>query len=167
MEDDDFISIELQGGHANSRHTIISRSMYDQISRYKWYLSKAGYAFTYDMGRQRVLLHRYVWAISHGCWPVHMIVDHINRDRLDNRVGNLRLCTASDNAKNKTASTTRTLPKGVRKSGNKYTAHITADGVKHKQGPFETVDEAQRAYNQMAIIHHGRFAAPDIRKCDN
>lgn len=48
--------------------------------------------------RQGMNLHRVAWAIHHGEWPDH--IDHINRDRLDNRICNLRSVTKAENAKN-------------------------------------------------------------------
>src|SRR6478736_3606728 len=45
--------------------------------------------------------HRIIWAMQTGSWPVaHM--DHINRDRSDNRWVNLRQATAHQNMRNRT-----------------------------------------------------------------
>ena len=47
-----------------------------------------------------IYVHRIAWLIVHGAWPVG-VVDHINRDRMDNRAVNLRDVSPTENARNK------------------------------------------------------------------
>jgi len=52
-------------------------------------------------GRQyNVYYHRCVWMLNNGCWPQRTI-DHINGNRLDNRIENLREVSMSENLRNK------------------------------------------------------------------
>lgn len=46
-----------------------------------------------------LFLHRVAWAIVHGEWPDQ--IDHINGDRGDNRLVNIRSVSAKENARNK------------------------------------------------------------------
>ena len=56
-------------------------------------------------GEQRIFaVHRIAWFLHHKTWPEEQI-DHINRDKTDNRIQNLRLVTHSLNSHN------RTIPK--------------------------------------------------------
>lgn len=54
----------------------------------------------------RVLSARLAWRLYYGQWPGRMEVDHQNRNRQDNKIGNLRLATRSQNIANSPACTT-------------------------------------------------------------
>ena len=57
-----------------------------------------GYLMTY-VGGKSTLIHRLAWRIHYGRWPTE--IDHINGDRGDNRIINLREVTRAENLKNK------------------------------------------------------------------
>lgn len=51
--------------------------------------------------RKQVKLHRLIWISVHGLPPAGLPIDHINRDKADNRIGNLRLVQPVENAHNR------------------------------------------------------------------
>lgn len=64
--------------------------------------TKDGYRIISIKGR-KYLSHRLAWLWMHGSWPEGQI-DHINHDRLDNRIENLRVVTLQENRKNQRLS---------------------------------------------------------------
>ena len=48
---------------------------------------------------QKVKAHRVIWALEHGEWPEENL-DHINHDKQDNRIANLRQVSQAENMKN-------------------------------------------------------------------
>jgi hypothetical protein len=111
----------------------------------------------------RLLAHRVVWFYVYGEWPENQI-DHINRDRSDNRLVNLRLASVSDNACNGVIRSTNTSGfRGVsldkRKTKKKWIAQIVKDGKQYGLGYFATKEEAYDAYREAARKLHGAFAS--------
>lgn len=93
------------------------------------------------------------------------IVDHINGNRLDNRLCNLRFCTISENSRNvkkilmRNGKPSTSTLKGVSKKPNgKYQSSITYDGTIYHIGIFNTEKEAGEAYDKKAKELHKEFA---------
>lgn len=102
--------------------------------------------------------HRLAWLHVTGEHPVGEI-DHINGDRSDNRISNLRDVSRQINQQNmrKTISS-RTMPLGVflneRKVVRRYSASIQIDGHAKHLGYFDTPEIAHAAYVQAKRLHH-------------
>lgn len=84
--------------------------------------------------------HRLIWIFIYGKLPDGMVVDHINRDRTDNRVDNLRLLSNSANNRNSIRSDHEDV--GVWKTGNRFKATYNLDGKRHYIGTFASKEEA-------------------------
>lgn len=100
--------------------------------------------------------HRLIWLWWHGVHPSGHI-DHINLDRADNRIANLRDCTQSQNMGNRRQQSNNTSGfKGVSysKASNKWSASLRG---KHL-GLFGTPDAAHDAYKSAALQLFGEFA---------
>ena len=66
------------------------------------------------LGQRRLLAHRVAWYLHHGTDPGPLLVDHVNRNRSDNRASNLRLVDARGNRAN-SAQPTPTPPPPLRR----------------------------------------------------
>ena len=115
------------------------------------------------IGGKPYQLHRLIWLYAHGSWPSGEI-DHINGNRSDNRIENLRDVTSSQNGRNKRVSSANTSGvTGVTwfKSRNKWVAAMNMNGKRIHLGYFETIDDAAKARKSADTIHgfhenHGR-----------
>lgn len=85
--------IPLSGYRGEGKFVIIDDEDYDLVKDKKWYIDMNGYAID---NVSRVRMHRIIMDP-----PKNMVIDHINRDTLDNRKENLRICTIAQNNKNK------------------------------------------------------------------
>lgn len=108
--------------------------------------------------RRGYLAHRIAWAISTGKVP-EQLIDHINGVRSDNRIGNLRLVTVSQNTQNQRAATSRNktsrlLGVSYFKKANKFRATININGKNKHLGCFDTEDLAHEAYMKAKKVHH-------------
>lgn len=108
----------------------------------------------------RMKAHHIVWAMHHGEYPA-LFIDHINGNKADNRIENLRLATAHDNAANKasaTGSTSAYLGVSFKAARKAWVAQISKLGKKIHLGLFDSEIAAAQAYNEAAIQLHGQFA---------
>lgn len=97
---------------------------------HKWHLTSNGYAVSW-IDKKRIRMHHFLM----GKPPKGKEVDHINRNRLDNRRDNLRFVSSLENGQNSTAV-------GVRKRGNSWEANLCFNYRKLFKGGFKSKKEA-------------------------
>lgn len=133
----------------------------------KWHINDNGYAVATVNKRTSAILgqpagttirmHRWIMSA-----PSDMCIDHISRDKLDNRRSNLRICTQAENMCNKASWMGQSHYKGVSyrlDSPNKpWRAICYCQGRKHCLGSYATEEEAAVAYNEAARRYHGAYA---------
>jgi hypothetical protein len=125
------------------------------LAAYPWTISGRGYVQSVRRG-VATLLHRLILSAPPGS-----VVDHINGDPSDNRRENLRICSHTENMRNRKVSKSNKLGlKGVHwdRGRSRYRALIWVDGKKKWLGSYKTAEEAKAAYDSAAPIYHGEFA---------
>lgn len=119
----------------------------------------SGYLVTKTNGRQ-YSLHRLAWLYMHGEWPPGDL-DHRDKDKTNNRIGNLRPCNDSQNQANRgLMATNKSGRSGVCwvERSKKWQAGIKVDGKSRHLGWFDDLEDAARAYAAAKIEAHGEFA---------
>ena len=103
-------------------------------------LSGNGYLYAGHNGRQ-VTIHRLIWKWGTGSEPTDQDIDHINQQRTDNRLWNLRAVSRTLNCLNRPGT-------GYYKEGNRYYARIYSQGNRKRTslGSYATAEEAKNAY---------------------
>jgi len=117
-----------------------------------------GYVTTGINGK-KYRVARLVWFYIHKEWPQGHI-DHIDRNKSNDRIENLRVVTIKENNINRASSKQQrklNLPKWVTPHGKKYRSCVRANGKIHKFGPFDTPEEAHDVAANFAKKHHGEF----------
>ena len=155
---------------------IIDDEDFEKISMYPWHASKkpkdrTWYATAHVRMGERpkafIRMHRFIL----GEYNPKVLIDHKDRNGLNNQKSNLRRATISQNRVNSGKQTrNKGKYKGVYPQGPKWRARLRAGGVDVYIGTFNSEDEAARAYNKDVAVRYGEFAVlnkvPYFRKAN-
>ena len=135
---------------------IVDRADYALVTKHRWCRTQSGYPIT-RIARVIVYLHRLLV-------PGAFIVDHRDRNRMNARRDNLRVCTAAENCCNTSIGrNNRSGFKGVSRTadGQAWRARIMRNRKEAWLGRYKTAEDAGRAYDAAAPRFHGQFASPN------
>lgn len=113
---------------------------------------KGGYVRIMWNGR-RFAAHILAWYYVHGIWP-NDLIDHIDGNKENNAIANLRDVTGSVNALNRSSVGKKT--RGIRIGRNKcegWEAAVTIKGLRHHIGTFPTFEIAKLAWQNYTDLH--------------
>ena len=138
-------------------YALVDARNYEWLSRHKWSIQdgapgKAVYAVRGSHGR-KIFMHREIMKPPPG-----MVVDHINRNGLDNREANMRNCTRLQNLQNRYWHAGRSQYRGVSPRGDKWIALVGYKGETMCVGLFDDEVEAAKARDRKAYELAGEFA---------
>lgn len=125
---------------------LVDDENFEELNRYKWCLNSAGYATRRLNTHRSILMHRFIMNTPEG-----LETDHINGNKLDNRVANLRNVTHSQNQLHHRLPKTNTSGvKGVvwDKKNKKWQAQIKIKGKNYHLGRFKSMDAAIMARSE-------------------
>jgi len=147
------------------KFAIVDSDDYIRLAKYKWRICKtkgknvlyAERSVRLPNGKySRILMHREVLHIREG-----FVIDHINRNGLDNRRANLRPATVAQNAQNSSKRKNRSGYKGVwyAKDKRKWRAAIWHNNKREHLGYFDSPRRAALSYDAAAKKYHKEFAS--------
>ncbi len=140
---------------------ITNACFYEEVKDFNWYIKKRK-NFLYivrDEHRKILYLHRLLKNA-----PDDLYVDHKNRNTLDNRIKNLRICTLQQNSFNCgkwQARKTSSIYKGVKFHNKAWEANINFNRKRIYLGSYKTQEEAALAYNAKCVELFGEYACPN------
>ena len=144
----------------NGQQTIIDDERYPILYLKNWHYGTNGYVYgnTWDKKLKKssyFLLHRLLLNARKN-----VQIDHVNGNKLDNRIKNLRLCSNQQNAFNRIKTSGVSKYKGVNwyKTDKIWYAQITVNYKKIQLGRFKNEIDAAIAYNNAAKKYYGKFA---------
>jgi hypothetical protein len=136
---------------------IVDAADYDWLSSFTWFTSEkpGGVYACRHVKRKNVLMHRMIMNP-----PAGKFVDHIDRNGLNNRRCNLRICTFAENIHNTKGRGKTSRYKGVSltKKEKKWISSIRYNDKFYYLGYFDDEIEAAKAYDKMAKKLFGEFA---------
>lgn len=112
-----------------------------------------------SIGGKNMRAHRLAWFIAYGQWPAGQI-DHIDGNRLNNKINNLRAATSQQNNRNKRSrSDNASGYRGVSwdRCNKKWQAYIGVGNKNKSLGKFDRPEDAARAYQMAAAELFGDF----------
>ena len=141
----------------NKGIALVDDEDYDAVAQHSWCNNGYGYAIAQIRGKS-VRMHRWLLGAGDG-----QEIDHVNRNKSDNRRSNLRFCTHAENMMNRAEvetgipSNSTTGLKGVswRESHGKYSATLWDNGKAVHIGYFSTAEQASRTYKRVSRILKG------------
>lgn len=140
--------IKLRSSRDVTSYAVVDLEDAADLSRWTWHMNASGYAQRSVKRRSEgyrcnISMHRQILGLSPGDGTE---VDHINRDRLDNRRSNLRVVPKWGNRQNVTGGRGTSKYRGVclHAPSGKWVAYVGAGGRKHNLGYFSTEEEAAR-----------------------
>lgn len=145
----------------NNMEILVDEDLYQNLIKFKWNINDSGYAIS-RINNKIVRMHRYVLNYNGP-----FVVDHINSNRLDNRIENLRIVSRFQNSQNMSKiKNTSSQYIGVSKNKNtsKYEASIKINGVKKHLGHFTNEIDAAKARDDASkkYFTHGKLNFPII-----
>ncbi len=132
---------------------IVDDEDYDSLTKWSWHYQSAGYAARRNWPENKIILmHREIMATPKG-----MDTDHKNKNTLDNRRENLRICTRGQNNQNTDKrKKSKSGYRGVSWLPNKKLWLARAGNV--YAGKYKNIIDAAKAYDKKAKELYGEFA---------
>jgi len=150
--------IQVYGGEFG----IVDSIYWHKLMESKWFDNGSGYIQT-KINKKLISMHQLVYKLKYGNIPE--LIDHVNKNKMDNRIENLVAKSASHNNHNRTKlknASSKYYGVSYSKSSNLWQSEITRDGTKYYLGKYKNEIDAAIAYNNKAVELYGDNANINI-----
>lgn len=144
----------------NGKIAFTDKKNTDIVNKFYWQITKDNYV-NYEINRKglkrkKVFLHTVLMNPPEG-----LTVDHINRNPLDNRLCNLRVCTKAENMRNagKRSIISKSVYKGITPKRGGWEAYVCYNRKRYYAGWSKIEEIAAAMYDKKAIELHKEFAS--------
>lgn len=154
IKQNEFYEVVCFGG----KKFLIDEDDYERVKNYVWHIDSGGYVITKAKETNKIIkIHRLILELLDS--PGNIEVDHINRDKADNRKQNLRIANRSQNCINQISNVNTSGTVGVywNKSANKWCSQINKDNVRYYLGSYDDISDAINARKNAEKKLHGEF----------
>ena len=116
------------------------------------------------INKKRFKGHRLAWALYYNQDPGEMQIDHIDKNKSNNKIINLRLASNRENGANSGPQRNNKLGvKGICCEKGKFKARIKSNGKNYHLGCYDTIEEASDVYCAAAEELYGKFAHEECK----
>lgn len=117
--------------------------LYGKLNHKKYGTTRADGYVVFQHNKIKYYAHRVVWALHNGIIPDDKQIDHINRNKADNTIENLRLVNVRENGLNREFKKSNTGIKGISKDRNYYKVSFTVNNKSIHVGNFKNLNDAK------------------------
>ncbi len=153
MSDADLIEYSKKNFRYDPEEGILYRKVYANGSK----VGKVGFLHNgrleVNIGYRTYFVHRICYLMHYGECPE--ILDHIDRNKTNNKITNLRPATHALNMANKDPRPNKTGYIGVSLKRGKYTARFQSGGKRKEKGGFTTAEAAAKYRDDMSVLEYG------------
>lgn len=150
-----FVNEYVVGKTFNGDNFYFDIEDYDVINKYCWYVDTDGYLRSHK-DSTTIQMHRLIMG-----FPIGLVIDHIDGNKLNNRKSNLRICSIGDNDRHKiTESKSKSRVYGVffDKRIKKWGSKINYNGKNYYLGSFDKFEDAVIARRKAELKYFREFA---------
>ena len=150
--------LPLAGRAGRNRFALVNEDVYAWATGFNWFVNDRGYIHRNRLQDelrlgQTVRLHNLILPPAAG-----QVIDHINRDPLDNRRSNLRLVTPAQNAMNRGVRAGRSRFRGVSGTEGHWQCKLRIANQELRLGRYSDERDAARVYDLIAALLLGDTA---------